>query len=89
MQMQQIMFAGDPYRINPKGTKETLLAATPESVTAAWHRMLRESKMLVTVVGSTDPEAACAALRRRLGGRGGGRISPCPLPTFVGPGANR
>ncbi len=30
MQMQQIMFAGDPYRINPKGTKETLLAATPE-----------------------------------------------------------
>ena len=22
MQMQQIMFAGDPYRINPKGTKE-------------------------------------------------------------------
>ena len=82
MQMQQIMFAGDPYRINPKGTKETLLAATPESVTAAWHRMLRESKMLVTVVGSTDPEAACAALRRRLEGVERA-YQPMPTPHFV------
>ena len=82
MQMQQIMFAGDPYRINPKGTKETLLAATPESVTAAWHRMLRESKMLVTVVGSTDPEAACAALRRRLEGVERA-YQPMPAPHFV------
>lgn len=82
MQMQQIMFAGDPYRINPKGTKETLLAATPESVTAAWHRMLRESKMLVTVVGSTDPEAACAALRRRLEGVERA-YHPMPTPHFV------
>lgn len=82
MQMQQIMFAGDPYRINPKGTKETLLAATPESVTAAWHRMLRESKMLVTMVGSTDPEAACAALRRRLEGVERA-YQPMPTPHFV------
>lgn len=82
MQMQQIMFAGDPYRINPKGTKETLLAATPESVTAAWHRMLRESKMLVTVVGSTDPEAACVALRRRLEGVERA-YQPLPTPHFV------
>ena len=82
MQMQQIMFAGDPYRINPKGTKETLVAATPESVTAAWHRMLRESKMLVTVVGSTDPEAACAALRRRLEGVERA-YQPMPTPHFV------
>ena len=82
MQMQQIMFAGDPYRINPKGTKETLLAATPESVTAAWHRMLRESKMLVTVVGSTDPEAACTALRRRLEGVERA-YQPMPTPHFV------
>ena len=84
MQMQQIMFAGDPYRINPKGTKETLLAATPESVTAAWHRMLRESKMLVTVVGSTDPEAACTALRRRLEGVERA-YQPMPTPPFCGP----
>lgn len=82
MQMQQIMFAGDPYRINPKGTKEALLAATPESVTAAWRRMLRESKMLVTVVGSTDPEAACAALRRRLEGVERA-YQPMPDPHFV------
>lgn len=82
MQMQQIMFAGDPYRINPKGTKEALLAATPESVTAAWRRMLRESKMLVTVVGSTDPEAACAALRRRLDGVERA-YQPMPDPHFV------
>ncbi len=82
MQMQQIMFAGDPYRINPKGTKEALLAATPESVTAAWRRMLRESKMLVTVVGSTDPEAACAALRRRLEGVERA-YQPMPGPRFV------
>ena len=82
MQMQQIMFAGDPYRINPKGTKEALLAATPESVTAAWRRTLRESKMLVTVVGSTDPEAACAALRRRLEGVERA-YQPMPGPHFV------
>ena len=68
IQMQQIMFADDPYRINPKGTKSGLLAATPESVTAAWHRMLRQGKLLVTVVGSADPEAACDALRHRLAG---------------------
>ena len=82
MQMQQIMFADDPYRINPKGTKEGLMAATPESVTAAWRRMLRESKMLVTVVGSTDPEAACAALRRRLEGVERA-YRPMPGPHFV------
>mgnify|MGYP005946843955 CR=1 FL=1 len=48
----------------------------------AWHRMLRESKMLVTVVGSTDPEAACAALRRRLEGVERA-YQPMPTPHFV------
>lgn len=82
IRMQQIMFENDPYSINPKGTKEALLAATPESVTAAWRRMLRESKMLVTMVGSSDPENACVALRRRLAGVERA-YQPLPAACFV------
>ena len=73
MQMQQIMFAGDPYRINPKGTKETLLAATPESVTAAWHRMLREQN---------------AGNCRRQHGSGGGLYGAAPSVRGRGAGVS-
>lgn len=80
--MQEIMFADDPYHLNAKGSKATLAAATPQSVTDAWRRMLRESKMLVTVVGSTDAQAACASLHRRLDGVQRAYAS-LPVPKFV------
>ena len=85
---KQIMFAGDPYRINPKGTKETLVVATPESVTAAWHRMLAREQNAGNCGRQHGSGGGLCGAAPSVRGRGAGVSAHAHSP-ILWPGANR
>lgn len=49
---ESIMFEGEPYAVNRYGTKEDVNKITPESLKAAWEKLLKTAYVLLTVVGS-------------------------------------
>lgn len=63
---QEIMFEGEPFAVNRFGTKESVNAITPESATAAWKKLLQNSKIVITAVGSANAQEIADMLANRL-----------------------
>lgn len=80
--MEEIMFAQEPYGVSRYGTKDTIAAATPQSVTAAWKTMLTRAKVWITVVGSMDPDFAEKMIARRFSAVQR-QYKPLPQTVFV------
>ncbi len=68
-QCKRLMCEGEPYAVSKYGTAESVAAVTPESLTAAWHVLLREAPMRVIYQGPSDGKAVADALAARLGER--------------------
>lgn len=63
---EEIMFAGEPFAVNRFGTREGVLAVTPQSAAKAWRRLLETSKIVISCVGSTDAAEISQLLKEKL-----------------------
>ncbi|MER2080633.1 MAG: pitrilysin family protein [Ruminococcus sp.] len=56
--MTEIMCADEVYGVKRYGTAEAIKAATPESLYAAWERLLRTSYVEIMYIGDSAPDKA-------------------------------
>lgn len=53
---EEVMFEGEAYAVNRYGTMADVAAITCKSAADAWRNILKTAKIVLTVVGSADPE---------------------------------
>jgi zinc protease len=53
---EQVVFAGHPYAVSPSGTIETVSRFTAADLRAFHARMMQQSRLVLVVVGDTEPE---------------------------------
>ena len=53
-QAEKIMFEGEPYAVNPKGTIENIEKVTKQDLKDAWLDVISTAKIRLVVVGSAD-----------------------------------
>ncbi len=63
---EEVMFKGEPYSVNRFGTKEDVSNITKESALAAWHNILKTSRVLLTVVGDASVDEASNELKEKF-----------------------
>lgn len=77
------LFAGHPYRLDPRGTPDGLARLTHRAVVRAWTDGYPLDRLLVVVSGDIDPAAVQRTLAARLPERPGGRSAPLRVPDPV------
>ena len=65
--MTEEMCKDEPYRRNPRGSKEELDAIDGKQLFACWKDLMLHAQVLVSFVGSTKPEVLLETLKTRLG----------------------
>ncbi len=55
----EIMCRDEPYSISRYGTRQQVEELTLDDIYTAWQRIIRESRVELTMLGSTSPENAC------------------------------
>ena len=66
-QMTQEMCKDEPYRRNPRGSKEELDVIDGKQLLDCWKDLMLHAQVLVSFVGSTKPEVITDTLKARLG----------------------
>ena len=66
MRCEEIMFRDEAYGINRFGTADAVRALTPDVIYSEWKKLLRESVMQITMVGSMDVSPVAEMLRERF-----------------------
>lgn len=77
VQCEQLLCEGEPFAVAASGTVEQVEALTPESVTAAWRRMLATARVQILYQGNGDGEAVAAPF---VAGFQSIERHPAPLP---------
>jgi len=63
----ETMYTTHPYRFMTSGTQESISRLTREQVTAYYSRYCRPDRMVLSVFGDVEPEAAFGAVEKALG----------------------
>lgn len=67
MRCESVMFENEAYGLNRLGTVEAVKALTPDEVYRAWKKVLAESNVQITMVGSMDVEPVEKLLTEKFG----------------------
>ncbi|MCD7722814.1 MAG: insulinase family protein [Clostridiales bacterium] len=62
----EIMFQGEPYAVNPLGTRAQIKEITPQAAFEAYRKILQNARVLFTAVGNIDVERAALMLKDRF-----------------------
>jgi zinc protease len=86
--LMNAMFPGHPYAANPRGTRETLQALTPDDLKKRAAALMTRTGLLVTAVGDINEAELARQLDRAFGGLPVGEPKPS-LPDWTPPAKGR
>ena len=81
--LNQVFFAGHPYRLRPDGTPESVEALTPKDLRARLAELLVSGRMLLVLVGDMETKQARALLQQQFGFAPAGSWSRPALGAFT------
>lgn len=74
---EALMCQNEAYGLDRLGTREAIEALTPQSVTEAYHNMLKTAKIQINMIGSADPAHAVEGMRSGFAGIARENIADC------------
>jgi predicted Zn-dependent peptidase len=85
--IEQMIFAGHPYRNRPEGSPETLASFTVADLRRHHQQVLAGTRLLVVIVGDLEPADVRARVSASLAGllRGNYQLAPVPALQFTAP----
>lgn len=66
MRCEELMCEGEAFGVSRYGTREQVEALTAGEITKAWKRALETARIEFMMIGSSDPQAACARFEEAL-----------------------
>ena len=74
---EALMCQNEAYGLDRLGTREAIEALNPQSVTEAYHNMLKTAKVQINMIGSADPAHAVEGMRFGFAGIARENIADC------------